>query len=291
MIKNLLFLIFAFPLQAFAQSSMIINYKNGDIKTINIDDIDNISFRQGNAEDDTNNSNNSFVLIENFVAQNCINSPNSEIFIDEFIANHKDDKHHYIAVNLYAGPLSMSTEKVPYGLGNEIAEYYNQHFNILSWPATLFNTHPLDNNGLIEPVYYTDLEKITGSLPNFDLELNSSFDQKDRTLSVSVNVRSENKPANHKLFVWLTEDNVAAFQSLPDGTRDMNFIHNHVFRDALTDINGEDFSSGSWNCTYKVPVGFGAAESNDKYHVKAENTHIVAFVVDNEGNVIAATEK
>ena len=43
-----------------------------------------------------------------------------------------------------------------------------------------------------------------------------------------------------KLQLWIVEDDITAFQMMPDGTRNDNYIHQHVFRATVNGEWGED---------------------------------------------------
>ena len=78
--------------------------------------------------------------------------------------------------------------------------------------------------------------------------------------------------------MWLTEDNVTAFQMMPDGTRDMNYLHQHVLRAAINGTWGEDISikegETSISQIYSLPTSS---------EWKAEDLSVIAFVYNEQG--------
>ena len=86
-----------------------------------------------------------------------------------------------------------------------------------------------------------------------------------------------------KLQLWFTEDNILAFQKMPDGTTKADYIHNHVLRDAINGAWGDDCSVPQgqlWERDYAYTL-------NDAW--KQENLSIVAFVY-NDAGVVQATK-
>lgn len=80
-----------------------------------------------------------------------------------------------------------------------------------------------------------------------------------------------------KLQLWIVEDNVTAFQMMPDGTRNDNYIHQHVFRAAVNGDWGEDVS---------VKEGYDLLNANTftvSSEWKLENLSVVAFVYNDNG--------
>jgi hypothetical protein len=77
------------------------------------------------------------------------------------------------------------------------------------------------------------------------------------------------------LQLWLTEDDVTAFQLMPDGTRQDDYLHQHVFREAL---------NGTWGQELSVREGETAKLSAEPFtpssDYNADNLSVVAFVYD-----------
>lgn len=80
-----------------------------------------------------------------------------------------------------------------------------------------------------------------------------------------------------KLQVWLTEDNIIAFQKMPDGTTNTGYIHNHVLRDAVNGTWGEEVSVSEGEVT-ELEYSYQPLEA-----WKTEDLAVVAFVYNDDG--------
>lgn len=78
------------------------------------------------------------------------------------------------------------------------------------------------------------------------------------------------------LTLLLMEDGIVATQVQPDGTRETDYVHNHVLRDVITDIWGLDVEADGMSGTKRyVMVSY---KPNADWNLS--NCHIVAFVSD-----------
>lgn len=62
------------------------------------------------------------------------------------------------------------------------------------------------------------------------------------TIAISGNISAGINISDARLHVWLTEDNVVSPQLMPDGTTDDEYVHNNVFRAAVTSVQGQSKS-------------------------------------------------
>lgn len=130
---------------------------------------------------------------------------------------------------------------------------------------------PIEGVGQIDEI--RDLVLKASSQPSLArIEANSSYDKESRELTVEVTGGSlvDLSTRNTTVNVYLVEDNIVASQSIPGGTID-DFVHNNVFRKALTETWGDPVYwdnkafKAQWN--YSVPDNF-----------VAENMRVVAFL-------------
>ncbi len=100
----------------------------------------------------------------------------------------------------------------------------------------------------------------------------------DRKLSIFAEAKGVSGETVGHLQLWLTEDNVKAFQLMPDGTRNDDYIHQHVLRLAINGLWGEPIS-----------VHEGESVITQTYEIevpedwKINDLAIVAFVYDDSG--------
>ena len=168
-------------------------------------------------------------------------------------------------------------------------EYYN-HWGLDRQPVGIVNRR--------EPSDYTDwatqvYEELGKEAP-LDLSLDVNYDKDSRKISINVMTVGTKGPVSGKLQVWLTEDCITAFQYMPDGSSNRDYIHNHVFRDVVngawgTDFQTEEGKEQSESFTYTIPeekiwTSADPIPANDvpKYW-NVENMHVVAFVYTDAG--------
>jgi hypothetical protein len=81
-----------------------------------------------------------------------------------------------------------------------------------------------------------------------------------------------------KLQLWLTEDSITAFQQMPDGTRNMEYVHMHVLRAAV---------NGTWGEPVSVAEGETFITKEYQFTVpqdwKCDNLSVIAFVYNDQG--------
>ena len=110
------------------------------------------------------------------------------------------------------------------------------------------------------------------------MDIDLVLDVKNDQLTIWAEVKGIEGSTTGKLQLWLTEDNVTAFQLMPDGSRNMEYVHQHVFRAAV---------NGSWG--EPVTVKEGETFTTQHYSLTAqkgwnvENLSVVAFVYNDQG--------
>lgn len=213
------------------------------------------------------------VLIEDFTGQRCINCPLASEAVHAMQTVYGAE--HVIAVAIHGGPMSINA---PAGLATPVGNEYNNHWAVENWPMGL-----VDRTGELQE--YTSWSAIASQrmqqMPKVAIGMEgNSYDAESRTLQVNVAVTG-NEAANGKLQVWLVENNIEAYQSMPDGSHNTKYVHQHVFRDAVNGTWGEDISVNegeTQNKTYTYEL------TNEKW-VPA-NMAVVAFVYNDAEGVL-----
>ena len=85
--------------------------------------------------------------------------------------------------------------------------------------------------------------------------------------------------ARGKLQLWLVEDSITAMQLMPDGSPNKDYVHMHVFRDAINGTWGQDLTAVNamgWNPV--VSYQYTLNESWNRKHL-----WLIAFVYDDSG--------
>ena len=210
------------------------------------------------------------VLLEDFTGQRCVNCPKASDEIKALQEQYGED--HVIAVGIHSGPLGFYTKGDYLGLSTEVGDEYYDHWALEYQPVGL-----IDRGAPLEYTAWNARirEELEKTAP---VEIDIELHQKDNQLTVQAEVMGIDGTTSGKLQLWLTEDGITAFQMMPDGTRNMEYIHRHVFRAAINGTWGESVSvaEGETFTTkdylFTIPEGWNA-----------DRLSVVAFVYNDQG--------
>ena len=237
------------------------------------------------------------VLVEDFTGQNCVNCPNAADLLHDLLATTMGE--HIVAVGVHGGALSLNVNKTAMGLATEQGDEYNTHWGVQSWPAGMIDR--TDGNGNVGRTcdFTSWSSAIVGQLSKdllVDLDASTTFDAETRQLHIDVTAEAtegNSLSADMKLTVWLTESNITGMQMMPDASRNMQYVHNHVLRDVISAPYGDAMTieSNRATCSYShtIPTNYGKATAA-RYEVKPENMAVVAFVTDKNGEVLQVVD-
>lgn len=229
------------------------------------------------------------VLIEDFTGQRCVNCPLAAQ--EAALIQQTFGEGRAIVVALHGGSLCVSEDDSPIGLANAQSQALNKIFipQNESYPQG-----SIDRSGvyvkfnewmgltlkrlLVEPEATISIvsEKYTKATDN----------EAQPTIHFTIHLQGSTLQAIHThLHVWLTESHIIAGQIVPYEGFKADYEHNHVFRTALTPLNGEPYTLSKT----KSQTRTFSAELKSKW--APENMHIVAFVTrDDTGEVMQAEE-
>ena len=210
------------------------------------------------------------VLLEDFTGQRCVNCPKASDEIKALQEQYGED--HVIAVGIHSGPLGFYTKGDYLGLSTEVGDEYYDHWALEYQPVGL-----IDRGAPLEYTAWNARirEELEKTAP---VEIDIELHQNDNQLTVQAEVMGIDGTTSGKLQLWLTEDGITAFQMMPDGTRNMEYIHRHVFRAAINGTWGESVSvaEGETFTTkdylFAIPEGWNA-----------DRLSVVAFVYNDQG--------
>ena len=210
------------------------------------------------------------VLLEDFTGQRCVNCPKASDEIKALQEQYGED--HVIAVGIHSGPLGFYTKGDYLGLSTEVGDEYYDHWALEYQPVGLIDRG--------DPLEYTAWnarirEELEKTAP---VEIDIELHQKDNQLTVRAEVMGIDGATSGKLQLWLTEDSITAFQMMPDGTRNMEYIHRHVFRAAI---------NGTWGESVSVAEGETFTTKDYLFNIpegwNADRLSVVAFVYNDQG--------
>lgn len=219
------------------------------------------------------------VLIEEFTGVRCVNCPAGSEALKGLLETYGDQ---LVAVSIHAGsfsppyPDSYDTLRTP--MGEDILSLLGAP---LGYPTAVVNRTSFTGGanlqigrgswaGAIEEVLQTGTPKVA-------LSIRTQYDEETRELSacVTMDFKEDINAEDVRLSVFVTENDVVDLQLTPESsTPDPNYVHEHVFRTAMTNYAGnlitEATSSGSI-----VQQTFA---TTFKEGWKPEDCHVVAFV-------------
>lgn len=234
------------------------------------------------------------VLIEDFTGQLCINCPTAA---EEIHKLQQGTAGALIAVGIHSGgsKLCYSVEKLPFGLATDIGEMYNTDWGVKSLPSGMIDRH----GGLLEFTKWASVAaKRLGLDPAVEMELSTSYDGNasdtqwgKAEIKVEMSENQAGALKNAYINLWITESNITARQTMPDGTTNAAYVHQHVLRDVITPAYGQlvettDDGTAVYTATYDIPKIYGRSSKTDVL-----NMAVVAFVTKGEkGEVMQAEE-
>lgn len=210
------------------------------------------------------------VLIEDFTGQRCVNCPKAAEAIHEIQGIYGDN---VIAVAIHCGPFGGVSAKNQ-GLMTETGkEYWNTWFDSTQGqPVAKINRGAATNDYINWSALVADAMKQTTDV---SISVSNLCNKETGEARIDV-ITSANAGRKAKIQVWLTEDNIVATQYMPDGSRNAEYQHQHVFRAAVNGAWGEDITYNeseqllSWTATL-----------DDTWNW--ENMNVVVFVYDDNG--------
>lgn len=176
------------------------------------------------------------VLIEDFTGQRCVNCPNATEEIARLQQQYGADT--VIAVGIHSGPFSKSVRGVPYDLYTADGDEYFNYWKVESQPKGV-----IDRKGTSDYISWATIvrEELAKTSP-LQLKASANYNPVSRSVAVDVSALGLEGTSTGRLQVWLTEDGIQAFQYMPDGTTNREYIHNHVLRCAVNGTWGTEFS-------------------------------------------------
>ena len=175
------------------------------------------------------------VLLVEFTDQNCRNCPNAANEINNLINRFSDT---LVAVSIHANPL-------PFQLVTKEGNEYEQHFQAEAHPDGIIDGGIGGQYSSHDPQVWGGfiLERLKTE-PAISIDLSAAFDETAKEASINVELTGNKALLNAKLQLWLIESNIKQWQLMLDGTKNDNYIHNHVFRTSVNGAWGESFSIG-----------------------------------------------
>lgn len=227
------------------------------------------------------------LLIMEFTGNSCSNCPNGAAVISQIKASEPAGRVisvglHPYGVN-YTNPVRSkytSPEKQDFRSNAATAIY--DFYKPSGFPYALFNGVVTDASSSI-PSWYDSATAALKQSAAMAIEASSTYDATSRNLKVDYSIDFGNT-INKKLSVtvWLVENKIMGTQTMPNGSLNADYEHNHVLRASLNGDWGEYIGNS-------FSVGNSVAKSaqitlNEKW--VAENCNLVIYVYGDDDKVV-----
>lgn len=213
------------------------------------------------------------VLLEDYTGQMCSNCPNAH---EQATALHNVYHDRLVIVSMHAGGLATPA---PNGLMQPEGNEYADKAGVVDYPSGVVNRRTAAMTQLSD---WPAKLREESQRPT-DVKLTVEATAVDGKLDVVTKLYSRSNQAA-KLQLWLLEDSIVALQRLPDASFKFDYVHNHVFRDAINGTWGEDVALVADEETVVEETAFALDAS-----WKTKDLSVVAILYNDEG-VVQATQ-
>ncbi len=209
------------------------------------------------------------VLLEDFTGQRCVNCPTGTEVIEQMLTSEWGNR--LIAVGIHSGPLGFKGNATTVGLATDLGDEYYNHWNLEYQPVGLINRGtPTAHTNWIA-VVRQELGYVSEVMMELSAKLNNG------QIDITVEEQALGGTYTGKIQVWVLEDGITALQSMPDGSVNRNYVHNHVLRTAV---------NGTWGADVTLTPGQTEQQTYSQAIDTKWNTanlSIVAFVYNDDG--------
>lgn len=258
-----------------------------------------------------------YILLEDYTGHTCTNCPKAA----ETAKNiRRTSNERVIVMALHVGSFADATSsgKFAADFRTEAGTVYDgpTNFNLSKGglPKGMVNRKNYLPGGskkhaLLESAWSTAVAEEININPNavVSLKIENDYDESRRELSCVVKSTffyDTLSSGPYRLVVCLVQDNIVAPQSMPDGSTNLTYVHNHALRDNLNGIWGVELAkkgsitSGkeltktySYTLPDAYPKSLGTAAINQT-PCKVEDCHIIAYIFnDKTKEVIQVAEE
>lgn len=213
------------------------------------------------------------ILLEEFTGQNCTNCPDGHQAIKDITATLGDS---VVPVGIHASTLAVNP---PLGFKTDTGEEY---YNAAGRPALPTATINMQTSPLQVSEWGATINRLIMTQTPFTVKADAKVNGKNFDINVAF---SSGEDYEGRLMVWILENDIVRRQ-LDHGTWINEYVHQHVFRAAVTeDIWGQKVALKANQPQY---LDFSYPIPEDQYW-DSENLYVVAFLY-NDGGVAQVTQ-
>jgi len=227
----------------------------------------------------TNVNNGRKVVMEEFTGVRCVACPAGSKEIENLLDFYGEQ---LIAVSIHSGffanPLPANNYDFKIPAGEQLDDFLGP---VSGWPRATVNRFAFAGEPEL-PVAATTwagyIQQLLAQPPRVLLDITNAFDEGSRELDIVVEVTAQDQiDESLNITVMVLETNIKDAQLTPETTQqepDTAYIHRHVLREVVTNVTGDEISTG-WSLGQTTNYSFST--TIDANWV-SDNCSVVAFL-------------
>jgi hypothetical protein len=216
------------------------------------------------------------VLLEDYTGVKCPNCPEAAGIAAELKRTYGDS---LIIVSIHAG-VHARPSGIFADFRTEAGDAYNAYYKFLSYPSGLVDRYPYAGDVKLDRYEWGAAVKERMSREtSVNMYIENSWNEANREVTITVETSFINDEIDKDalaLQLWIIEDSIVSPQII-DTNINRDYVHRHMFRDAVNGIWGSDLSDNDKNKEYVYVL-------HSEWEVK--HCSIVAFIYNKEDKSI-----
>ena len=234
------------------------------------------------------------VLVEEFTGVRCINCPGGSATIEDLLSIHGEK---LVAVSIHAEFFAEPYPENQYDFRTDDGESLINFLGLPeAYPSAVIDRKIYQGESDLQLVGQGSWAGRIGNqlleIAKISMEIENTYNSGTRALTVKVKGQAqENIDEEVRLTIMITESGIVDAQLTPESSpdKDLNYVHKHVFRDALTAFDGDVLSASMFaNDSFEETYTFTLPQGWD-----ADKCEVIAFTHLSESSkeVLQATQK
>ncbi len=222
-------------------------------------------------------STNKRVLVEDFTGVKCNNCPEAA---EKAKTYEEQNPGQVVILGIHAGNFAVPGEKHPIDFRTKEGRELFQFFNPIGVPSGMFDRtgYPDDEHSKLLGEWDKTMNQRLGAPAPCEIRPILTYENSNKTFSLKVSVAFlENVETEIFLSTFLAEDSIIGPQTMPDGSINKSYVHNHVLRASFNGIFGESLIVGPKNGDI-AQKNMALSSQNSQWIIK--NCSAIIFVYD-----------
>lgn len=227
------------------------------------------------------------VFIEDFTGHRCKNCPKASKVLKDLTDLYGD---RVVPMAIHSGASTFTDPNPPdYPMdfttqdGDDIASFFG---GVPAQPIGMVSRRDYSGSGFSHWKTYTSWPSQTASIIDeiaiADITITATVNGTNLVTNATVTFLGE-QTGTYKVGAYLKESEIVAPQLMPDDTRDVNYVHQNVFRDALTQPMGDALASGTIADSTAFDVSYNTALDASW---NTSNMQVVVVVIDDSNQEV-----